>query len=116
MGVAGLSSEIVPPEGLEAIGRDVGRNVVWMCGEYDISGVDALSEALARAMSLDERELVIDLSEVEFMDASTIGVFVAIAAELQAQVRALVLRSPTDFGRRILELCGLTGVLEPAVA
>jgi anti-anti-sigma regulatory factor len=45
--------------------------------------VDELSEAIARAIALDDDDLVIDLSGVEFMGAATIGVLVRASEVLQ---------------------------------
>lgn len=55
-------------------GRDADRTVVWLRGEHDTSTVAALSETMARAMALDDSDLVLDLSEVQFMSAATVGV------------------------------------------
>jgi hypothetical protein len=43
-------------------GRDGDCTVVRLHGEHDISTVDELSEAIARATALDDDDLVIDLS------------------------------------------------------
>jgi len=88
--------------------------VVWLEGEYDLSTVTSLSETIARAVALDRSHLVIDLSGVQFMDAATIGVIIRTYNDLQLQFRSLALRNPSRFARRILELCGLTDLLDPA--
>jgi anti-anti-sigma factor len=89
------------------------RTVVWLRGEHDISTVDALSETLAGAMALDDCDLVVDLSEVEFMGAATIGVLVRARELLESRSRSLVLRSPSRCARRIVHLCGQGDLLEP---
>ena len=57
-------------------GRDVNRTVVLLRGVYDASTVTALSEAIARAIALDDAALVLDLSGVEFMDAATVRLII----------------------------------------
>jgi anti-anti-sigma factor len=52
------------------------RTVVWLRGEHDVSTVSALSQTMARAIALDDGDLVVDLSGVQFMDAATVGVIV----------------------------------------
>jgi anti-anti-sigma factor len=89
------------------------RTVVWLRGEHDVSTVDALSETLAGAMAIGDCDLVVDLSEVEFMGAATIGVLVRARELLQSRSRSLVLRSPSRCARRILDLCGQGDLLEP---
>jgi anti-anti-sigma factor len=89
------------------------RTVVWLRGEHDVSTVAALSDTLAGAMAIDDCDLVVDLSEVEFMGAATIGVLVRARELLQSRSRSLVLRSPSSCARRILDLCGQGDLLEP---
>ncbi len=89
------------------------RTVVWLQGEHDVYTVDALSETLAGAMALDDCDLVVDLSAVEFMGAATVGVLIRTRDVLQSRSRSLVLRSPTRCARRILDLCGQGDLLEP---
>ena len=65
----------VPHQGQgELVGRDADRTVVWLRGEHDLSTTAEVTVALARAIALDDADLVIDLSGVEFMGAETIGV------------------------------------------
>jgi anti-anti-sigma factor len=89
------------------------RTVVWLRGEQDVSTVDALSETLAEAMAIGDCDLVIDLSEVQFMGAATIGVLIRARELLQSRSRSLVLRSPSRCALRILNLCGQGDLLEP---
>ena len=97
---------VVPAE------RRAGRLVVWVRGEQDISTAAALSETLAGKIALDDRDLVVDLSGVRFMDASTIGVLVRTCRQLRARSRSLVLRSPSVFARQILDICGLADLID----
>ena len=69
--------------------RDAARTVVWLRGEHDVSTVAALSETLARAIALDDADLVVDLSDVQFMGAATVGVIVR-ARELLATAIAVL--------------------------
>jgi anti-anti-sigma factor len=107
------SSSAVSEGRAGATRRVVDGTVVWLRGEYDISTVNSLSQTIARAIAFDGSHLVIDLSGVQFMDAATIGVIIRARNELQAQFRSLTLRDPTRFARRVLELCGLTNLLDP---
>jgi anti-anti-sigma factor len=91
----------------------VDDTVVWLQGEYDISTLTSLSQTIARAVALDVDHFVIDLSGVQFLDAATIGVIIRARNDLQLQCRSLTLRAPSRFARRVLELCGLTELLDP---
>jgi anti-sigma B factor antagonist len=94
-------------------GRVVDGNVIWLEGEYDLATVSALSETIARAMESGGGELVIDLSGVQFIDATTIGVIIKARNDLDRQQRSLALRAPSKFARRVLELCDLAALLDP---
>lgn len=88
------------------------RTVVCLRGELDAFTAGALSETIARAMALDESDLVIDLSGVEFMAVATVGVLCHTGELLRLQSRSLVLRSPSKCAKRVLDLCGLTDRFE----
>lgn len=94
-------------------GRDADRIVVWLSGEHDIATEGALRGVLAEAIALDNTDLVVDLSAVQFMGASTVGVLVRARRRLRRQSRDLVLRSPSGCARRVLDLCGLADWIEP---
>jgi anti-anti-sigma factor len=103
----------VPRRGLEALaGREVNRTVVLLRGEHDASTVAALSEAMARAIALDDADLVVDLGGVEFMDAATVRLIIRAGEFLRLRSRSLTLRSPSTRARRVLDLCGLDDHLE----
>ena len=100
-----------PPTGVSRrnltawIQRDAYPTVVWLQGEDDISGVAALCETLAQAVSLTDGEhLVLDLSGVESMSTATILVMIKTRDLLRQQSRALVLRSPSSAARRLCPL------------
>ena len=82
-------------------GTYVARTVVWLDGEHNASTVPALWVAMSRAAALDDPELVVDLSGVRFMDASTVGVVVRTRTVLGARSRSLVLRAPSRCARAV---------------
>jgi len=87
--------------------------VVCLRGEHDLSTVAELSATMARAMRLSDADLVVDLSRVEFMGASTIGVIVWARDLLGARDRSLAVRTPSSCARRVLELCDLSDLVDP---
>jgi len=86
--------------------------VVHLRGEHDLASVTELSATLARAITVGDADLVVDLSRVEFMGAATVGVLTWARELLLARSRSLVLRSPSSSARRVLELCDLDGLVE----
>jgi anti-anti-sigma factor len=90
--------------------------VIRLQGEHDLATVPALARALCEAVGAPGGDVVVYLSEVEFMDASAVGVIVGARTLLARQSRALTVRSPSPHARWVLEACGHTDLLEPAVA
>jgi anti-sigma B factor antagonist len=87
--------------------------VVCLRGDHDLSTVAELSAAMARAITLGDADIVVDLSRVEFMAAATVGVLVRARGLLRSRSRSLVVRSPSTRARRVLELSDLRGLIEP---
>ena len=92
---------------------DVDNAVVWLRGEHDISSLPALHSVILRAIGHDDADLTLDLSEVTFIDAATIGAIIRTREFLRFWARSLTLRSPSRFARRVLELCDLADLLDP---
>jgi anti-anti-sigma factor len=93
-------------------GRPGSSIVVWLRGEHDRATRAAVSAAIGATVTLGRENLVIDLSGVTFMDASTVGVIADARTALRHGDRDLVLRDPSSFARRLIELCGLVDLLE----
>ena len=94
------------------VSRDGDRTVVWLDGEQDIATVPVLTETLARAISVDDADVIVDLSDVTFIDAATIYELWRGRNDLRGQSRSLTLRSPPRCASRVLDVCGLTGLVE----
>jgi anti-anti-sigma factor len=92
-------------------GADAGPTVVWLVGEHDISTDSALCRALARAIALDATALVIDLSGLEFMGASTLGTIVRAREYLRRRSGSLTVRAAPPMARRIIGICGFNDLL-----
>jgi anti-anti-sigma factor len=114
MAPAGFSFFTVPDLPTADAMGEAAPIVVWMRGEHDVSTDGALCQNLARAVALDRLGLVLDLSEVRFMSASTLGVVVAARELLGRQSRSLTVRSPSAFVRRIISVCGLDDLFGPS--
>jgi anti-sigma B factor antagonist len=80
--------------------------VLWLAGDIDLAATDDLLR-LARASVDGQREFVLELSGVSFLDSSGIRAVVALARELDG--RGLVLRNPADNVRKVLRLVNVVG-------
>lgn len=88
-----------------------GYVVVWLRGEHDAWTDGALSLTLARAIALDSAGLILDLHDVDFIGASTLGTIMRAREFLRQRSASLTLRSPSPIALRLLQLCGLTDLL-----
>ena len=95
------------------VSRDGERAVVWLDGEQDIATVFVLADTLANVVSADDADLIVDLSGVTFMSTATIDELIRGRNLLLGQSRTLTLRSPSRCARRLLDFCGLAGLVEP---
>ena len=99
-------TELCPP-------RSATSSVFWMSGEHDIANVRWLSKELAMAAAQTDA-LVIDLSGVEFMDASTVGAIIGMRQQFGGRPTSFSLRAPSPLARRVLDACGLLELLDRA--
>lgn len=86
---------------------------IWLWGEHDLSTIASFGTALLEAASADEHDIVVDLRELTFMDASTIGGLVHGRNLLAgSEARRLYVRRPSDASRRLLERVGLSDLIQ----
>jgi anti-anti-sigma factor len=94
------------------VGVETEQMVISLSGEQDCSNSAELMQACAAAISCDDSDLVIDIRRVEFMSAATVDVIVSIAEVLGRRNRDLVVRNPSAASRHLLEICGLSDLIE----
>jgi anti-anti-sigma factor len=109
----------LPP--LDRGGPEAGPIVVWLWGDHDASTDSLLCLTLARAIAFDRARLVLDLSKVGLMGASTLGVIVRAreflrqrSRSLTVRSRSLTVRAPSASARRVMDACGLNDLLGPS--
>jgi anti-sigma B factor antagonist len=88
--------------------------VVHLSGDLDSASREALRATIESAMALDTPSVVIDLREVGFLSSRAVRVILEAAAALQGQGRSLVLRAPSPRLQRVIDICGLIGLLDAA--
>jgi anti-anti-sigma factor len=91
--------------------RDGTAHVVSVRGEVDIATAPMLSQLLHSALESHE-QLVLDLSEVSFIDSTGIGVLVAAARAADADGGGFTIREPSRNVLRVLELSGVSARLK----
>ncbi|MDQ1376881.1 MAG: hypothetical protein QOE15_1054 [Acidimicrobiaceae bacterium] len=97
----------ISPERTE--GNDI---LVVLLGEADLSSRYALSDTLSRVIASGDADVVIDLAQAQFLDSATARVLAECQTLLDRRGRKLTLRSPSKLAARVLDMFGLTGLIE----
>ena len=82
-----------------------GLNNARLIGELDLSSYDEATAALSPLFEA-TGQVILDLSELSFVDSSGIRLFIRLQQALQDR-GGLILRSPTPHVAKILEIAGL---------
>ena len=97
---------------------DTSRSWVNLRGELDLVSAPHLQQVLDQLCRDGCREIVLDLSELEFLGAAGLTVFHRIDTQLHAVNDRLILHRPPALARRVLAITGLDSVLtiRPSIA
>lgn len=90
------------------------RSVVWLWGEHDLATTAEINSVIEEAIAANDHDVVIDLGDITFMDASTTGALLRGHSRLAQVARGLVVRAPTRPARRVLEVSGVADLIEEA--
>src|SRR4051812_29427848 len=89
-----------------AVDSNDGALVVRLGGELDLYNAPIVRQALADAAETKPGRLVVDLSEVSFIDSTALGVLIEARTKLKNR-SALLLAAPRVETRRALHVSGL---------
>ena len=104
---------VVPPIRLPAASHDADTAIVSLCGEHDLTTAHSISASIATAAAVAETDLVLDLSEVQFMDSTTIVAILRGKVLLETRGGTMTVRNPSRPARYVLDLCDLGYIVEP---
>lgn len=90
---------------------DTSRSWVNLRGELDLVSAPHLQQVLDQLCRDGCREIVLNLSELEFLGAAGLTVFHRIDTQLRAVNDRLILHRPLPLARRVLAMTGLDSVL-----
>jgi anti-sigma B factor antagonist len=88
------------------VDRDAASVIVRLAGELDLYNAHEVRETLLEECSANPERLVIDLSEVGFIDSTALGVLIEARSKMPNR-RAFLLAAPAVATRRALEISGL---------
>ena len=85
--------------------------VIHVRGEIDMATAGRLRDAIEPHMG-PKQTIILDFSEVEFMDSSCLNVLVQVRGRLTENGGSLILRNPSSAAHRLLTVAGANDLLE----
>ena len=112
-----MSQPVTTPPGFSLsavrfVCRDGAATIVWLGGEHDAATVHELRGALGRAVAADHNDLVVDVADVTFMNAATLGALIGARNTLRKQDRFITVRGSTRCVDRLFELCDVASFFD----
>jgi anti-sigma B factor antagonist len=92
--------------------RNGSRVELFLSGEFDVAAVPRFRQALEDELNRGGRRVVVDLAELEFIDAAGIAELVGANRRAGTCEGALSIRSPQPTVRRVLDITGVLGSLQ----
>ena len=83
------------------------ETVVSLAGQLDLSTADVLSTTINEELRLGPARIVLDLAGLTFCDSLGLGTLVVLSRTARNQQTYLVLRNPSDFFTRMLDVTGV---------
>jgi anti-anti-sigma factor len=97
--------------------RDGDTTVLTIVGELDIATVPELQQVAHAELDSEAcRTLVLDLTELSFVDSTGVGSWVEIRARAIEAGKRVVVREVPSFARRVLEIGGLSRLFDDVAA
>lgn len=105
------------PPGISArfAGSRPGAWLVSLSGEHDTNSRARVTSLLTE-LSADGYDIVVDLSAVTFMDASIIGALQCGRGAALDHAATLRVRGPSAIAHKLLVICDMASIIEPAAA
>ena len=82
-----------------------------LVGECDVAARAGIQDAIPRVLTPDTECVVLDLGRVSFIDASGVGIVLALARRARAQHVRLVICPGPPAVQRVFAMCQVTGAL-----
>ncbi|MEV6598204.1 STAS domain-containing protein [Actinoplanes sp. NPDC051346] len=98
-------------EPVTSLDRDTDVTTVALRGEVDVLNVDQVRVALVEALEARPRELVVDLSELSFIDSTGLGAIIFGFQRARDEGIDFTLARPTKGVHQILVLSGVLEVV-----
>jgi len=83
------------------------RHVLVLCGELDLGGIEPFMAAAQQLCDLGAREILVDITEVQFIDSSGLRAILAAKAECEERHCRFSMTHGTGQAERLFELTRL---------
>ena len=80
-------------------------------GEIDMAVADWFAEAITAALANGSPRVIVDLTEVTFLDSSGIRALLTANRVAAERCRSLTVENPAPMVHRVLEICGVLDLL-----
>ena len=94
--------------------RSDGASVIYLAGELDLASAPDLQACLDEVLASGTEPIIVDVDELSFCDSTGISALVRGVNRARRGGRQLTLRKPRPGIRRVLEITGVTSVIEIA--
>lgn len=88
--------------------------VLTLAGVTDLATVPQVRRGLDEALEVTSGDVVLDLTDLELIDSSALGIMIAAAGRLMTEQRTLVLVVSREHVLRVLAITGLLGFFSVA--
>ncbi|ASS66777.1 MULTISPECIES: STAS domain-containing protein [Paenibacillus] len=88
-----------------------GRCIVYLSGELDLDSASQLRAAMAPLMELTDRELILNLSDLKYIDSTGIGIFVSVLKARHAKNAPFEVEAIPPGIRKLFDMTGITPFL-----
>jgi anti-sigma B factor antagonist len=99
------------PSSIEVIERSTGSTAARLAGDLDIVSSDGVKRELAQLVDDGHASLVLDLTDVGFVDSSGLGVLVALHRHAESQGGRFAVRAVPPQVQRLFEITRLADLL-----
>lgn len=97
-----------------SVTRGGDETVVAVIGELDMSTAERLAETVNAELREGQTRIVLDLAELTFCDSLGLGTLVVLSRTAAVQQTYLLLRNPSPFFTRMLDVTGVRSGLNIA--
>lgn len=88
------------------------QEIIFLHGELDVYTASRLKEVLIPLVELENNDVIVDLSGLEYMDSTGLGVFIGAYKQSKAHHGKLQLRNANKRVDRLFTITGLADVIE----